>query len=46
MEYLKVAGGERKDRSGRQILDDMEIFSGKRSVAINVFPSKLVLRGG
>ena len=46
VEYLKVAGGERKDRSGRQILDDMEIFSGKRSVAIYVFPSKLVLQGG
>jgi hypothetical protein len=43
MEYLKVAGGERKGRSGRQILDDVEIFSGKRLVSINVSPSKLVL---
>ena len=46
MEYLKVTGGERKGRSGLQILDDVEIFSGKRSVAIYVFPSILVLQGG
>ena len=27
---LKVAGGERKGKSGLEVLDDMEIFNGKR----------------
>lgn len=27
---LKVAGGERKGKSGLEVLDDVEIFNGKR----------------
>ena len=46
LEYLKVAGGERSGRSGRQILDDVEIFTGKRLEVINVSSSILVLPGG
>ena len=30
IECLKVAGGERKGRFGRQVLDDVEIFTGQR----------------
>ena len=29
---LKVAGGERKGKSGLEVLDDLEIFTGKRWV--------------
>ena len=30
VEYLKVAGGEQKGRSGRQILEDVQICTGQR----------------
>jgi hypothetical protein len=35
IECLKVAGGERKGRSGQQILDYVEIFTGHRLEVFN-----------